>query len=269
MNPLNPETLLLSLGLRPLTWGQVLLEVEEKLSAPDWETFRKLHRIFVGYGSEENLLRFYAFVYNKGLEGILNGFRFDRLQSILSELSPKMQPGLRILDVGAGSGFLATAILSQFAPKEYVTQDLCPEIRMHLLIKGLAVLPHPAPVEPPGGPFDVILCADSLGELNADEDEGIAEALKSGQSNIPDMLEERFGFAFKLETWKPYLSSQGRVFLWEPFSQREVWGALAELLRTHGWTTKMHKEDEANPFLELTFTATPPESHLPSPSSPH
>ncbi len=244
------EIILKSYGLVPMTWEQVLSETREKLAPSAWREFQKRQDIFVRYGSEENLARYYGFVYKHGLQGLLACYRFHRIRSILCDLAANLKPELRILDVGAGAGYLASIITDRFHPRSYVVQDIVPEIRDYLARKKFAVLPHPPPKNPPGQ-FDLILCVDSLGELNSDDNDDLEVALDSQSRRVPELLEDHYGFAHKLETWKAYLAPDGKILIWEPFSRQAVWNALAPLLQTKGWKATPCGSDSEVRYLKL------------------
>lgn len=242
-----------ALGLKPMAWTEVLRAVQERLEPPDRDRFVRLHKNFVGYISQDTLNRFYGFVFSRGLQLEINGFRFNRLESILDVLVPMIKPGLSILDVGAGAGLVATILLKLARPKSYVTQDPCREVRDHLMSMGFAVLPHPAPNPPPNGRFDLILCIDSLGELNADEDGALANPDKVAPEDLPRLIEERYGFAQKLEGWKPYLAAGGKLMIWEPIAHRLAWSAIEKLAEGEGWSTRFWGEAPRHSYLELTL----------------
>ena len=238
-----------------MSWNEVLLAVEARLKPEDWKTFTRLHRNFVGYASEGTLSRFYGFVFSHGLHLELNGFRFRRLESILAALASRpASAGARVLEVGAGAGILAAAAVKLLAPREYVTHDLCAGARDHLQAEGFAVLPHPAPPGPAGGPFDLIVCADSLGEIHSDDDGYLRDPANHAAPEFADALEERYGFAHKLSIWKPYLAASGNLLLWEPFTHAAVWERLARYLGETGWAARpVPAASGTAPYLELSL----------------
>jgi SAM-dependent methyltransferase len=254
-----------ALGLHPASWPQTLETLKAKLPKQDWETFSRLHRNFTGYRSESTLSRFYGFVFSRGLQWDINAYRFGRLKAVLTDLLPELSPGLAILDIGAGSGIIATLIQRRFAPRAYVAQDPCAEVRDELAAQGFTVLPHPAPALPPalGGAapspadakgaagFDLLLCVDSLGEVNGDDDGQMTKPDTLDPAELADMLEQRYGFAQKLEPWKPYLAAGGRVLLWEPIPYQNAMEALAQRLRTEGWEAALHAPAPGRNYLEL------------------
>lgn len=244
---------LLALGLKPMAWPEVLEAVRERLAPSDRERFIRLHKNFVGYISQGTLDRFYGFVFSRGIQFEINGFRFHRIRGILETLLPLIKPGLSILDVGAGAGIVASVLLKHAMAKSYVTQDPCREVRDHLMSSGFAVLPHPPPNPPPEGRFDLILCIDSLGELNSDEDGALANPEKVEPENLVQLIEERYGFAHKLESWKPYLAPEGRVLIWEPISLGRTLDAIAKGLTGKGWTTCQQGSAPGPSYLELTL----------------
>lgn len=259
------ESELRDLGLVPKSWPQTLETLKAKLPKQDWETFSRLHRNFTGYRSESTLSRFYGFVFSRGLHLDINGYRFGRLTAVLADLLPRLSPGLAILDIGAGSGIIATLIQRRSSPRAYVVQDPCAEVRDELAAQGFTVLPHPVPENPPSlgvaapSPdgnqgttgFDVLLCVDSLGEVNGDDDGQLAKPDSIDPAELAGMLEQRYGFAEKLEIWKPYLAPGGRVLIWEPIPYRNAMEALAELLRNAGWETDLHAPAPGRNYLEL------------------
>ncbi|MDB5050647.1 MAG: hypothetical protein JWO30_3718 [Fibrobacteres bacterium] len=254
---IDVEQELQSQGLTPKTWKKVLEDIQAKLPKPDWETFSRLHRNFVGYRSEWTLSRFYGFVFSHGLQMEINSFRYGRLAVVLMDLLPEVKAGASILDVGAGAGIIASILKRYRAPHSLVLQDPCREVRDELTALGFTVLPHPAPGSAAGlpgankGGFDLILCVDSLGEINSDDDGSLAKPEAAADAEFREMLEERYGFAQKLETWKPYLAPGGRILLWEPFAYREAMEALAATLRERGWDARPVSRSPARNYLEL------------------
>ncbi|MDB5106806.1 MAG: hypothetical protein JWP91_4495 [Fibrobacteres bacterium] len=239
-------------GLEPRTWSQTLDAIKAKLEKPDWEAFSRLHRNFVGYRSDTTLSRFYGFVFTHGLQIAVNDFRFRRLTAILEDLLPELTPGLAILDVGAGAGIIAAVVKRNCAPRSYTVQDPCREVRDELAAQGYATLPHPVPDAPASDTrFDVILCADSLGEVNADDDGLLAKSDGAEVSELPGLIEERYGFAEKLRLWKPYLAPGGRILLWEPFAYPNAMEALAVFLRESGWNVLFHQRAPGRNYLEI------------------
>lgn len=242
-----------ALGLRPMTWAETLEAVQARLEPPDRENFTRLHRNFVGYLSPETLGRFYGFVFSHELHLEVNGYRFNRLAAILEVLLARVPAGRCILDVGAGAGLIASVLMKRTGPKTYVMQDPCLEVRDFLISMGFPVLPEPPPPVPPVTHFDLILCIDSLGELHSDEDGTLAHPEELPPEESSRLIEERYGFAQKLEPWKGYLAPDGRVLLWEPIQHRAVWEGIARLLDGAGWKTTLHTNSPRDSYLELTL----------------
>ncbi len=238
-------------GLSPGAWKDSLAKIQARLSPGDWDRFSRLHRNFVGYRNEDTLARFYGFAFSRDLQFDINAHRFARLSGILESLAESIEPGQTILDIGAGSGLIAGVVKRCLAPSAYVVQDPCPDIRDSLACQGFSVLPHPAPSLPPDRPFDRILCIDSLGEVNADEDGMLSETAEISAGDYAVMLEERYGIAQKLRPWRPYLAQQGRVLIWEPLKHRRAWEALSTLLLEEGWIPEFHAHRPQTPYLEL------------------
>jgi hypothetical protein len=251
------ETELKNLGLKPSTWPRTLEAIKAKLAPAEWDKFSRLHKNFIGYRSESTSARFYGFVFSNGLQLDINGFRHGRLQAILRDLLPEISPGEAILDVGAGAGLIAALIRKLRSPRALVLQDPCAEARDELKAQGFTVLPHPAPAPAQDhasgdtGRFDLILCADSLGEINSDDDGLLARPDSVGAGELPQHLEERYGFAQKLKPWKGYLAPNGRVLVWEPFAYQNAMEALAALLREDGWDSRVVSRAPMRNYLEL------------------
>jgi hypothetical protein len=244
---------LIAQGIRPAAWPEVLDSVRKRLDPALHERFLRLHRNFVSYVSQDTLDRFYAFVFTHGLHLEINGYRFHRLESILDTALSRVGSGDAVLDVGAGAGIIASAIVKHAKPRRFATQDPCREARDHLMSLGFSVLPHPVPEGAPPEPFDLILAADSLGEINADDDGALSSPDQVPGDQLAPMLEERYGYARKLDIWKPYLADGGRVLLWEPISHRRVWSALEHLLGESGWFVRLHGGTPRDSYLELTL----------------
>lgn len=242
---------LLALGLKPMTWDEAVGAAKEKLPQADRADFLRHHRNFVEYVSEATLNRFYGFVFSRGISSEINGFRFKRLENILTALLPALPPNQTILDIGAGAGIVGAVLLKHGHPKRYVTQDPCREARDHLQSLGFTVLPHP-PSATSEEKFELILCLDSLGELNSDDQGALLEEGLSLEERIR-LVEQLYGFGQKLEPWKPYLADFGKVMIWEPIKHRGVWIAIQEHLRAYGWNPQFQGTSPSNSYLELTL----------------
>ncbi len=250
----DTEKELVFYGLNPGTWKDAERVIKGVLSPTDWDTFNRLHRNFVGYRSISTSDKFYGFVFSHDLHMEINRHRFRRLSQILQVLSLEVNPAQSILEVGAGAGILADLIKKQNASVTYMVQDQCKEVQGFLERKGLPVLEHPTPARPPVEPFDLILCVDSLGEVNSDEDDLLYENSPVKDADFPLLLEERYGIALKLHSWKPYLAPSGRVLFWEPFKHQRAWNALTKLLQSEGWKVSTGKVLSAPAYLELRLT---------------
>lgn len=244
---------LLALGLSPKTWAETLEAVRTRLAPPERERFTRLHRNFVGYLSPETLGGFYGFVFSRELHLEVNGYRFGRLEAILEILLARVPAGQRILDVGAGAGLIASVLMKRTGPIAYVTQDPCLEVRDFLISMGFPVLPDPPPMTPPDAPFDLILCIDSLGEIHSDEDGALNDPGQTPPMERARLIEERYGFAQKLDPWKAYLSQGGRVLLWEPIKHPAIWEGIGLQLTEAGWKTVLHTHSPRASYLELTL----------------
>jgi hypothetical protein len=256
------DNALQSQGLTPKPWTQVLETVKAKLPAADWETFSRLHKNFVGYRSEGTLSRFYGFVFSQNLQMDVNAYRYGRLKSVLTDLIAEIPAGITILDIGAGAGIVSTVVQKSLSPRFLALQDLCREVRDELTAQGFRVLPHPAPARPsewnaaaaqgaaPNG-FDLLLCVDSLGEVNADDDGTLAKPDEVPSADLPDMVEERYGFTQKLAPWIPWMAPGGRILLWEPIASTKVFEALAISLRNKGWAVELRSRAPGRNYLEL------------------
>jgi SAM-dependent methyltransferase len=237
-------------GLAPRTWKQALEDIKAKLSPADMERFSRSHRNFVAYRSETTLARFYDTVFTLGLQNEVNGYRFARLSAVLTDLLDETQAGLSILDIGAGAGFVAAALLRHRAPLKLFAYDPVAAVRDELTARGFSVLPHPPPVKP-ASTFDLILCVDSLGEINSDDDGSLLRPDGATAEELPDLLEQRYGFAHKLAFWKPYLAPEGRILLWEPFAYPEAMAAVASHLAASGWNAQVRSRAPGRNHLEI------------------
>jgi SAM-dependent methyltransferase len=237
-------------GLEPLAWKDALAAIQARLSPSDMERFSRAHRNFIGYRTESTLARFYGTAFALGVQHLVNGSRFGRLAGILEDLCAEMVPGLAVLDVGAGAGYVGAALIQHRAPKAYVAYDPVPAVRDELIAQGFEALPHPPPPKP-DKTFDVILCVDSLGEVNADDDGSLSRAEGIVAEELPELMEQRYGFAEKLAAWKPFLASDGRILLWEPFAYPEAFAALTTLLGARGWRAELRTRAPGRNYLEI------------------
>jgi SAM-dependent methyltransferase len=237
-------------GLEPMAWNDALAALKARLSPADMERFSRAHRNFVAYRTDSTLARFYGTVFALGVQHEVNGSRFGRLAGILQDLGAEILPGQAILDVGAGAGYVAAALLRHRAPKTYVVYDPVAAVRDELLAQGLSVLPHPPPPTQENT-FDAILCVDSLGEVNADDDGSLSRAEGIAPEELPEQMEQRYGFAEKLAAWKPFLARDGRILLWEPFAFPEAFTALANLLGARGWVAEVRSRSPQRNYLEI------------------
>jgi hypothetical protein len=204
---------LYAMGLQPLTWDEVLLQVESRLGKPQLEIFRRYHRSFIAYPTPATLQRFYDFCYSHRLHDLLASYRFDRLARVLETLNLLVKPGLRLLEVGAGGGFLLGFLKSEKAPCALSAYDLAPKAGE--LWSGLDLQSMQ-----PDSLYDGVIFADCLGEIHNE-----AESDMAGQ----------YGFAEKLEVWRSHLAPDGFMLLLEPIAQIQVWQDLANTLTAHSW----------------------------------
>jgi SAM-dependent methyltransferase len=227
----SPESYLRSQGLAPLTWDEVLRAVEQKLTPTEAQTFQRLHRAFAAYPTAHTVRSFYDFAAQRDLSALLACYRFDRLVDLAAALATQPLRGARVLDVGAGGGYL-TAYLRDALGAEVAVQDASPATLRRLEARGHRV---PGEGAGDGGAFDCIVCADSLGEINADEDDWLATPENLADEAYPRELEARYGFAEKLASLRTRLAPGGSVLLFEPAPQAHFWQGAARALETAGW----------------------------------
>jgi SAM-dependent methyltransferase len=231
----TPEAYLRSRGLEPLPWDEVLRRIEARLAgraAPgDSETFARLHRAFVAYPAESTARAFYDLAAREGLHPLLASHRLHRLKAIAETLAGAVPHGARVLDFGAGGGFLA-GYLRDALGAEVAVADLSPVTGAALAQQGFI---SPAPADR----FDFILCADSLGEIHADEDDWLSDPGNGGDEGFAGELDARYGFAHKLATLRPRLAPGGAVLLFEPVALEHFWRGAARALVDAGWKAEI------------------------------
>lgn len=231
---LSPESHLRQQGLAPLAWNEILARVEQKLTPTESQTFQRLHRAFAAYPAAHTVRAFYDFAAQRDLLGLLAGFRFDRLVDLAGALSTQALAGRRVLDYGAGGGYLAGYLRA--AGAEVTVADFSPATLLRLETFGYPALAGDAPPVPD---FDLILCADSLGEVNADEDDWLAAPENLEDPNYPAELNARYGFAEKLAPLKSRLAPDGFVLLFEPVRHPHFWQGATRALESAGWTAEV------------------------------
>ena len=226
----SPEAFLRARDVVALDWEDVLRRIEARLDPSDAEAFARAHRAFVAYPAEHTARAFYDLAARHGLAPLLACARHARLVDILDAIAA-LRAGLegsRALDVGAGGGF-AAAWMRDVLGMTVRASDLSPATTTRLDAAGF-----PAPVA--GETFDLILCADSLGEVHADEDDWLADPAHADAPAYADELEARYGFATKLEPLRARLAPGGIVALFEPVPQAHFWAGAAHALTAAGWS---------------------------------
>lgn len=231
--------------LEPLRWDEVLGRIEAVLTPEEAATFARLHRAFVAYPAMHTCRRFYDFVARHALHDLLACHRFHRLAALLRRLRADVPAGpARALDYGAGSGILATWLRDE-AHCAVAATDLSPDTRARLEAQGF-----PPPQD--GERFDLILCADSLGEIHADEDDWLSDPAHGASDHFVEELEARYGFSHKLAEIKDLLAPGGMILLYEPIPPDHVWTGAARLLEAAGWRVGITGAAPA-PGLRLTL----------------
>jgi SAM-dependent methyltransferase len=228
----SPESLLRRQGLASLTWEEVLLRIEQKLTPLETQTFQRLHRAFAAYPAAHTVRAFYDFAAQRDLLALLAAFRYNRLVDIVAALSVFSFEGRRVLDFGAGGGYLAGVLRDLGA--EVSVADISPATLRRLESRGHSVFRIPEDVTA-GRLFDFIVCADSLGEINADEDDWLASPENLDSGNFSSELEARYGFSEKLAALRPLLAPGGGVLVFEPVAREHFWRGAARALEAAGW----------------------------------
>lgn len=251
MPPLvSPEEFLRDRGLQPLTWEDTLARTEARLGAGDAATFARLHRAFVAYPTEHTCRAFYDFAARHDLLTLLASHRYERLLALTRRLDKDLEslaPGAA-LDYGAGSGVLAARLRD--AGFAVSALDLSPLTQERLASQGFK-----SPW--PDARFDVILCADSLGEIHADEDDWLTLPENAAHEAFEDELEARYGLSHKLNKLRDLLKEDGTILVYEPVPLEAFWRGAARLLETRGWRAAL-----LGPVptwgLQLTSPSVPP-----------
>lgn len=245
----TPEEFLRARGVEPLAWEDVLRRVETRLAPADAAAFARAHRAFVAYPAEHTARAFYDLAARHDLLGLLAGARHARLAAILAAVAEDVAAAgtraraARALDVGAGGGF-AAAWLRDVLGMTVRATDLSPATAARLDGLGFG-----AP--DPGETFDLVLCADSLGEVHADEDDWLADPANADDAGYADELEARYGFASKLEPLRARLAPGGVVVLFEPVPQPHFWRGAARALEAAGWAADLRTTPAARLVVGL------------------
>jgi SAM-dependent methyltransferase len=253
-------------GREPLERDEVLRRAEARLGAEDSAAFARRHGALVAYPTEHTARAFYDFAARHDLTGLLACHRFHRVIAIAESLrmfSPELPlDGAAILDVGAGGGFLAGWLRSAYDARVTVS-DLSPATEDALAAQGFPLLRDAQAATR----YDLVLCADSLGEIHADEDAWLADAAHADDPMFSAELEARYGLAQKLSALRPLLAPRasgtgGRVALFEPAPHAHFWRGAARLLEGEGWEAKVLGPD---PTWGLILTPPPALRATPSP----
>ncbi len=257
----SPEDYFRRNGLKPMSWNDVLNAIELRLTPSDLETFRRRHGNFVAYPVEHTCRAFYDFAGQHDLLDLLASFRFERLCRIAASLSPLPLRGLPVLELGAGGGHLAGYLREELGADVSVS-DWCRENLRALEAEGFEAFADAGDAVSKGKRFDFILCADSLGEVNADEDSWLREPENAAAPDYAEQVEQRYGFAEKLAPWKPLLAPGGSVLLFEPIGLPYFWEGAAGCLRQAAWKAEVLGPDPAwgvvaSPYASTDSTSSP------------
>ncbi len=245
----SPDAFFRSLGLEPLAWDEVLRRAEARLG-DEAPVFARLHRAFTGYPAEHTARAFYDFAARNGLHALLASHRFHRLVAVAESLRDLPLEGAAALDAGAGGGFLA-AWLRDARGARVAVSDLSPASEAALSARGFPLLRE----EPAGARFDFVLCADSLGEVNADDDDWLADPANADDPDYAGELEARYGLAGKLAALRPLLAPGGTAALFEPAPQAHFWRGAARLFESEGWSAKILGPEPAWGLMLTTIPA--------------
>ena len=248
------QSWLTELGVRPQSWDQVVAEISLRLGPAGLENFRRHHQNYTGYPTPDTLTRFYNFVYAHGLGDLLVNFRAHRIAAILPHLNTQVTPGLRILEQGAGTGTLLQWIKTHKAPQELLAIDFAHEAQAYfdpLEIPFQVWAKNEKPTNSPlSSTYDLVICADSLGELHADEEgelrkavivwsqlnaKGKSKALAAQNELIIDLFEERYGYTEKIIACAGLWVTTGSLLFFEPFTQPALQFALETRLNRQGF----------------------------------
>jgi len=230
------------LGLQEWTWDEVAHGIELQIGPAGLAEFRRHHRNFTQYPTESTVQRFYDFAYGNGLHPFLAGFRLARLAQLAAICDAEVPRQSRILEVGAGGGYLLRWLAENKSPESLLAADLSD--KAEALWSDIPCAPYEA-----GMKADILVFADSLGEIHSDEDNRLAESHPSMDMALE--VESRYGFSQKLNRWKPALSPGGRVLLMEPIPRMSIWKAMADGLAADGWSVSLVSMDPACHFLRL------------------
>ena len=225
-------------GLKPMSWNEVLRAVEAKLTPADLAIFQRVHRSFTAYPMEHTCRAFYDFAAEKDLLELLACFRYERLQLVGECLSPLPVRGRKVLELGAGGGYLSGYFREELGADVSVA-DWSVKSLHRLEQTGFRILSNAADAALQKIRFDFILCADCLGEVNADDDGWLNDPENIGDLHYPEEVENRYGFAGKLAPWKPLLRPGGSVLMFEPIDLPAFWNGAAASLRQSGWKAEI------------------------------
>ncbi len=214
-------------GWHPLTWDEVTQEVRTRLEARTFTDFERLHRSFTAYPTFRTLEKFYGFCYSSKLGDLLVGYRFHRLTRLLFWLHRNMSKGERVLDIGSGTGTVARWLRNHKSPAEIAAVDRVPEA------EGLWSQWARPPL--PDETFSLLLCFDSLGEVNSDDDDALQAHSPSDLPGLFAQIENRYGFTAKLEPWLSRLQPGGCIWLSEPIADEKFWQAMHWGWSQKGW----------------------------------
>ncbi len=194
------------------------------------EVFQKIktaQKRFSEYKSTALLKKMYSLILGSGGIYEVNIPRRNRLETIAQLLDEYIPPSQSVLDWGAGSGLLSLAIQRKLNPENYWVWDICPDFQYHLESLGFKW-------DEGGQGLDLVLCLDSLGECNSDEDQSLKNALMEKRPEGGELIESHYGFLEKITPLLERLLPNGQLFLIEPIYMDVFWESLRNFLSIRG-----------------------------------
>jgi|GEM_PF-6489258 len=210
--------------------------------------FEELLKAYQEYPSQFTLQRFYGFLFERKLAPFLDQGRQGRwaqLKPVLNEayktcFTQTHRVPKSLLDVGCGTGTYTDNLRKEWGVEAHgvTVNDLCPQAQAHAVLfynfKPLAFKMGAETPRESQQTFDLILCIDSLCEINSDQDNYLADALKNNEADyIEDLLIGHYGIVHKIKNWIKFLGPEGRIFFSEPIYYPLLVKSMVNCLQKH------------------------------------
>lgn len=238
------QELLEELGIFPQSWDEIQEELRNRIPQYEFEKFKIVQSLFTSYTSKKNLIKYYSHLVHVGQLELIQNFRARRILNIWEGIP--IHNHQSVLDYGAGAGLFSRAILNKCPNSLVYAYDICPAIQEYLANTKKTLSPNlnerftVLTSEPLFDfslhqKFQMVICMDSLGEINSDDTSDLTEAISQKNfERVGELLEVHYGLTHKFQELSKLLSPDGYILFTEPFSDRDIFQYIQKAINDIG-----------------------------------